>query len=49
MTIAELHLKDTQLILKDAELARLSQEVEMGLAREESLLGQLDVLLEKKK
>ena len=49
VTIAELHLKDTQLILKDAELARLSQEVEMGLAREESLLGQLDVLLEKKK
>ena len=47
VTIAELHLKDTQLILKDAELAFMFQQAEMGRAREEALLEQLDVLLEK--
>ena len=49
LTIAELRLRDTQLPLKDAELAAMFQVVEMGLAREEALLEQLDVQLEKNK
>ena len=47
VTIAEIHLKDTQLILKDAQLAAMFQVAKKGLAREEALLEQLDVLLEK--
>ena len=47
VTITEQRLKDTQLLHKDAELATMSQVVEICLAREEALLDQLDVLLEK--
>ena len=47
--IAKMHLKDTQLDLKDAELAVMGQIVEMGLAREEALKEQLDVQLERNK
>ena len=49
VTIAEMHLKDTQLILKNAQLAAMFQVAKMGLAREEALLEQLDVQLERKK
>ena len=47
--IAKMHLKDTQLDLKDAELAVMGQVVEMGLAREEALLEQLHCALERNK
>ena len=49
MTIAEIHLKDTQLILKDAQLAAMFQVAKMGLAHEEALLEQLEVQFERKK
>ena len=41
-----MHLKDTQLILKDAQLAAMFQVAKMGLAREEALL-ELDVQFER--
>ena len=47
--IAKMHLKDTQLDLKDAELAVMGQIVEMGLAREEALLEQLHCAVQRNK